>query len=255
MTEKVLNEGFVSLVDRMGDDYSILRAARVSTGNEAAKGEKKDRGLIRYLYRNQHLTPFEMVNMTFHVKLPIFVARQFMRQRTFSYNEFSARYSVMPNEFYVPEGFRLQSRKNHQASEGTLDTEKNVEYIDSYLTTLQQTEMLYDRFLEDGVAREQARAILPVSQYTQFFFNADLRNLFHFLELRLSTHAQTEIRLYAEAILNILKSIEGLQWSVEIFEEMNDVNEMYNQLLDMHKKDLNGLKKKLKGLMQEEKYE
>ena len=122
---KVLDFGEVELIDRMGDDYRILQSARVSTGSSAKKGDKEDRGLIRYLYKNQHLSPFEQVQFTFRIKCPIFVARQWFRHRTFSYNEYSGRYSKMIEEMYLPENFRVQGIKNHQGSGLPISKEKN----------------------------------------------------------------------------------------------------------------------------------
>lgn len=223
MIKNVLDKGSVELIDYMGDDYRVLQSARVSTGGVAKKGDKRDRGLIRYLYRNKHATPFESCVFTFKVKAPIFVARQWMRTRSASYNEFSARYSEVKNEFFIPENMRRQGEKNHQGSgEDITDTG----LIHSYQDAISNSKEIYDSYIDLGVAREMARCVLPVSQYTEFYFTINLRNLFHFLNLRLHHHAQHEIRVYAQAILEILKELEDFHWSVEIFEEMNDIENL-----------------------------
>uniref|UniRef100_A0A6C0M067 Thymidylate synthase n=1 Tax=viral metagenome TaxID=1070528 RepID=A0A6C0M067_9ZZZZ len=213
----VLDHGFVELVDRMGDDYRILQSARVSTGSDASKGAAKDRNLVLYLYRNKHMSPFEQVQLTFHVKCPIFVARQWMRHRTMSFNEYSMRYSNAINECYVPQALHAQSSTNHQGSNSESAIDANDIMKNKIRTHYEETFKLYDSLIDAGVSREEARCIIPVGCYTEFYFTVDLRNLFHFLELRLDAHAQYEIRVYANAILAILKSIDGLKWALEAF--------------------------------------
>lgn len=231
---KVLDFGEIELIDRMGNDSRILQSARVSTGGVANKGEKEDRGLIRYLYKNQHLSPFEQVQFTFRVKCPIFVARQWFRHRTFKYNEYSGRYSPMIEDKYIPAEFRVQGVKNHQGSGEAVQKPVN-DYCIYQVNNLYAIDTeAYDQMLDDGITREQARIIMPLSTYTEFYFTADLRNLFHFLELRLHAHAQMEIRVYAEAILEMLKAMPDLRWSMEIFEEMREINYL---LLDCLAKD------------------
>jgi thymidylate synthase (FAD) len=212
MTTKidVLDHGYVRLVDHMGSDLSIVRAARVSydadwrTGQDAGKDEK----LIRYLMRNRHTSPFESVVFTFEIKCPIFVARQWHRHRTWSYNEVSARYSELPAEFYLPEVdvITTQSQDNKQAR----STEKHPQASTLRLVMASQHRnafATYAYLLSEGCPRELARGVLPMSTYTRFFGTVNLHNLFHFLRLRLHAHAQYEIRVYAEAILTILRGI------------------------------------------------
>lgn len=246
---KVLDNGFVKLVDIMGDDIRILQSARVSTGAESIKGPEKDRGLIRYLYRNEHMTPFESVVLQFHVKVPLFVARQWHRHRTFSYNEASARYKELPNEYYDPEMWRLQGTKNHQQSGEDVPDSFNNSLNYEYNKNMKKSYLTYNNFLEKGVAREMARCNMPVSQYTEFYMTGNLRNYFHFLNLRLHEHAQYEIRVYAEAMRDILRGIEGLSWSVEIWEEMRDIDTIIQNLKNNYKNDSSTLKEKLISLL------
>src|SRR6056297_4301253 len=224
MKKEVLDKGFVELVDKMGDDYSILRAARVSTGSEVSKGDVKDRGLIRYLYRNEHMSPFAFVSFQFHIKCPIFVARQWFRHRTFDMNEASARYKEFEWECFTPDSWRIQDDKNKQSSNELVETDFQ-DTIDDLYVNLDNVYGVAKTFYEDAldldIAREQARAVMPVGQYTEFFANVNMRNLFHFLELRLDEHAQKEIRVYAEAILDILSEVDDIKWSVEVFKDVN----------------------------------
>ncbi|MEW6411073.1 MAG: FAD-dependent thymidylate synthase [Candidatus Zixiibacteriota bacterium] len=206
---KVLDHGFVRLVDYMGSDESIVQAARVSYG----KGTKKvseDRGLIRYLMRHRHTTPFEMVEFKFHVKLPIFVARQWIRHRTASVNEYSGRYSVMKEEFYLPhpEDIRYQSTVNKQGrSEDEVPEELQRKLLDYLVTSQKESFDSYMKFVDDGVARELARIALPLSMYTEWYWKIDLHNLFHFLKLRMDPHAQQEFQQYAVIMANIVKTV------------------------------------------------
>lgn len=204
----VLTHGFIALVDYMGNDAAIVQAARVSYG-KGTKTVRDDRGLIRYLMRHRHTTPFEMVEYKFLVRLPIFVARQWIRHRTASTNEFSGRYSVMTDEFEIPppEEVRHQSTRSRQGRAEPLP----AEVVDRFRTDLdrisQDAYASYQRALEEGVARETARLLLPVAYYTQWYWKIDLWNLFHFLSLRLDPHAQEEIRLYAAEIAKIARVV------------------------------------------------
>lgn len=228
--KKVLDNGFVKLVDKMGSDYSILKAARTSTGSEASKGDKKDRGLIRYLYRHEHMSPFEFVSLQFHVKCPIFVARQWMRHRTFSFNEASARYKAFEWETFTPEEWRIQDIENKQSSNGLIDHQKlTTSMIHS---TYDRSRKAYESMLEHNVAREQARTVMPVGQYTEFFASINLRNLLHFLELRMDDHAQHEIRVFADAIYEILTEQEDLKWTIEVFDDMRTLKELFREAAD-----------------------
>lgn len=242
---EVLNNGFVELVDRMGNDISILKAARVSTGSEVIKGDVKDRGLIDYLYRNNHISPFAFVSFHFHFKMPIFVARQFARHRTWDLNEASARYKEFEWDVWEPDEWRKQSKSNKQGSEEVFKYDDLHRIFDINLDNAYNlSRETYDNFLKADVTREQARVVMPVGHYTEFFGHVNLRNLFHFLELRLDEHAQYEIRVYAEAILKILESLDDLKWSVEVFKKYNELKSLY--LKCINKKDLDGFKEHLK---------
>lgn len=202
---EVHNHGFVKLIDHMGDDERIVTSARIST-NQGTKDPKADAQLIDYLMRNAHTSPFEQVLFTFHLKMPIFVARQWIRHRTARLNEISGRYVEFDAEFFLPEELRIQSESNHQASEiGEIASEQDLL---SHMELEQgRAKRGYEKYLDDGVARELARINLPLSTYTEFYWNIDLHNLFHFLRLRTHHHAQKEIRDYAEAIAEMIKSI------------------------------------------------
>lgn len=214
---EVLDHGFVRVIDYMGDDNAIVQAARVSYG----KGTKKvseDKGLINYLIRHRHTTPFEMCEIKFHIKLPIFVARQWIRHRTANVNEYSARYSILDKEFYLPgpEQLAAQSKSNRQGRDETLtgDEAKRVMKL-----LKDDSEQVYEHYIEmlneddgnvvdmnrKGLARELARMNLTLNYYTQWYWKVDLHNLMHFLSLRADSHAQYEIRVYAEAMLEMLK--------------------------------------------------
>lgn len=209
-----LDKGFVRLVDYMGDDASIVQAARVSYG-KGTKTVTEDKGLLRYLMRHKHTSPFEMVEFKFHVKLPIFVARQWIRHRTANVNEYSGRYSEMKDEFYVPDlnQIRPQSALNKQGrADETLPAETAEQIIDSYKNIQKLLFDEYSGLLEKDLARELARINLPLSNYTEWYWKIDLHNLFHFLRLRLDTHAQYEIRIYAEAIADIIKQVVPLAY-------------------------------------------
>lgn len=214
----VLDHGFVRVIDYMGDDGAVVQAARVSYGR-GTKKVSEDRGLINYLMRHRHSTPFEMCEIKFHVKLPIFVARQWIRHRTANVNEYSARYSILDNEFYVPapEHLAAQSRANRQGRGDVLEGEEAARVLallreDAARSYEHYVEMLNER--EDGgiidetragLARELARMNLTLNFYTQWYWKIDLHNLLHFLSLRADAHAQYEIRAYAEAMIEVVK--------------------------------------------------
>ena len=215
----VLDHGFVRLVDYMGGDARIVAAARVSF-SAGTKTVREDKALIGYLLRNEHTSPFEQVVLTFHCKMPIFVARQWIRHRTARVNEMSGRYSTMRNEFYLPETdqLRTQSRTNKQ---GRSDEDLSAEEKQQVLEMLNKNQVAayesYERLLGAGLARELARINLPLSTYTEWYWQIDLRNLFHFLNLRLSAHAQYEIRKYAEVMVGITRKVAPVAY--EAFEE------------------------------------
>jgi thymidylate synthase (FAD) len=205
----VLDKGFVRLVDYLGGDERVVQAARVSYG-EGTRSYREDAALIDYLLRNRHTSPFEQVVLTFHVKLPIFVARQWVRHRTARLNEISGRYSVMKDDFYVPasEDLALQSEDNKQGrSTEALDASLAGAYRTLLVKEQQQAYNAYKERIDQGLARELARINLPLSLYTEIYWQIDLHNLFHFLALRLDAHAQREIRLYAEKLLEIAKKV------------------------------------------------
>jgi len=205
----VLDHGFIRVIDYMGDDAAICQAARVSYG-KGTKSVQNDEGLIRYLMRHWHSTPFEMCEIKLHVKLPVFVARQWIRHRTANVNEYSARYSILDREFYIPEPEHLaaQSVINNQGRGEALTGEEAARVLD-YLKG--DAARCYDHYADmisddgqQGLARELARMNLPANVYTQWYWKVDLHNLFHFLRLRADSHAQYEIRVYAEEICKVV---------------------------------------------------
>lgn len=243
LTNKVLDHGFVRVVDYMGDDAAIVQAARTSYG-EGTKTPSDDRNLIRYLMSHRHTTPFEMCEIKLHVKLPIFVARQWIRHRTASVNEYSARYSILANEFYVPEvqDIKPQSKTNKQGCDGELSDDvshsmritidQHSRHAYQIYEELHTGSPWFDKsgnpwgdFDEDfghhdgdfGMAREMARMVVPPNVYTEWYWKIDLHNLLHFLSLRADPHAQMEIRAYAEVICDLVR-----QWCPAAFEAFED---------------------------------
>lgn len=215
----VLNKGFVRLVDYLGGDQRIVQSARVSYG-AGTKSFRQDRGLIHYLLKHEHTSPFEQVVLTFHTKMPIFVARQWVRHRTARLNEISGRYSVMKDEFYLPEPdqVRFQSESNKQArSDEALPLAEAMQIIETMEAEQKAVYANYESMIEKGVARELARANLPISLYTEWYWQIDLHNLFHFLRLRMDAHAQYEIRVFAEALAQCAQAVAPLAY--EAFEE------------------------------------
>ncbi len=205
----VLDHGFIRVVDYMGDDSAVVQAARVSYGRGTRKA-LEDEGLIRYLMRHHHSTPFEMCEIKFHVKLPIFVARQWIRHRTANVNEYSARYSILDKDYYLPSPGQLaaQSTQNRQGRGGVLDQPTAERVLNLLRADAEQTYGHYEDMLGDeiGLARELARMNLTLNTYTQWYWKTDLHNLFHFLRLRADSHAQYEIRVYAEAMMETVKA-------------------------------------------------
>jgi thymidylate synthase (FAD) len=205
----VLDHGFVRVVDYMGDDAAICQAARVSYG-KGTKSVQNDGGLIRYLMRHWHSTPFEMCEVKLHVKLPVFVARQWIRHRTANVNEYSARYSILDREFYIPapEHIAAQSSVNNQGRGESLTGEEAARVLDILKSDSTRSYDNYQSMISDdgqqGLARELARMNLPANIYTQWYWKVDLHNLLHFLRLRADAHAQYEIRVYADAICSIV---------------------------------------------------
>ena len=221
----LLDHGFVRVVDYMGADNAIVQAARVSYG-KGTKSVRNDAGLIRYLMRHRHTTPFEMCEVKLHVKLPIFVARQWIRHRTANVNEYSARYSILDREFYLPqpENLAVQSTTNRQGRGDVLDAEVSARVLEVLRRDAMQCYETYSTLINDSgdgspvddgapqVARELARMNLNLNYYTQWYWKVDLHNLFHFLSLRADSHAQYEIRVYAEVIGDIVKDWVPAAW-------------------------------------------
>ena len=206
----VLDHGFVRLVDSMGSDLSVVRAARVSydAAWRAGEDDGSDAKLIGYLMRNKHTSPFEAVSFTFEVKAPIFVFRQWHRHRTWSFNELSARYRELPEEFYVPEAGQITTQSTSNKQMRTADEHPRAQDWAAMMRSHCLVAFdLYQSALRDGVPRELARGVLPVFTYSHMFATVDLHNLFHFLRLRLHEHAQYEIRVYAEAMLSLIERV------------------------------------------------
>lgn len=207
----VLDHGFVRLVDHMGSDLSIVRAARVSYDAAWRSGEDQgsDERLINYLWKNHHTTPFEAVTFTFEVKAPIFVFRQWHRHRTWSFNELSARYRELPSEFYLPhpDMVGVQSINNKQGRDLSLDARDREAQVVGYQRQCQGSFVKYKQLLDAGWPRELARGVLPVATYSHMFATVDLLNLMKFLTLRCDAHAQYEIRVYAEAMRDLARPI------------------------------------------------
>ena len=214
----VLDHGFVRVVDYMGDDAAIVQAARVSYG-AGTKQVSNDEGLIRYLMRHWHSTPFEMCEIKLHVKLPVFVARQWIRHRTANVNEYSARYSILDREFYIPapEHLAAQSTVNNQGRGAVLEGAEAQRVLDTLRADADRAYDHYEAMLgtegQQGLARELARMNLPMNVYTQWYWKTDLHNLFHFLRLRADAHAQHEIRVYADVIAGMVKDWVPLAWA------------------------------------------
>ena len=227
---KCLDKGFVRLVDSMGGDNAIVQAARVSYGKGTTK-KSQDRGLIRYLMRHRHSTPFEMVEFKFHAKMPIFVARQWVRHRTANINEYSLRYSEARDDFYFPEfeNIKFQSSINKQGR-GKQVSKKIREKVINYFKEISNRSFeIYDELNNDGVARELARAILPVNLYTEWYWKNDLHNLLHFIGLRSDSHAQYEIQVYSDAMSLSVKNVAPFAW--EAYKDYR-ISGMYFSKLD-----------------------
>lgn len=236
-----LDHGFVRVVDYMGDDGAIVQAARVSYGRGTRK-RRDDRGLIRYLMRHRHTTPLEMCELKLHVKLPIFVARQWIRHRTANVNEYSARYSILDREFYIPraEDLAVQSSDNKQGRGARLGEAEAAEVLQLLRDDAARCYGNYERMIERyDLARELARIDLTINAYTQWYWKVDLHNLLHFLALRLHPHAQHEIRVYGEAIGTFVRA-----WVPDAWEAFEDYRlngaELSSQALDCVRRMLKG---------------
>ena len=220
----VLDHGFIRVIDYMGDEAAIVQAARVSYG-KGTKTPSDDRGLIRYLMRHRHTTPLEMVELKLHVKLPMFVARQWIRHRTANVNEYSARYSILDREFYIPapEHLAVQSTDNKQGRGQVLDATDSAQVLQWLKEDANSAYKTYEEMIRPqdeggiGLARELARMNLPTNIYTQWYWKVDLHNLLHFLSLRADSHAQYEIRVYAEEMCKIIAG-----WMPNVWEAFED---------------------------------
>ena len=212
---KVLDRGFVALIDFVGGDNMVVRAARISYGKET-KGEEQDRRLIRYMMKHKHGTPFEHSLFIFHVKAPIFVARQWFRHRIGSFNEISGRYVEYKEEFYIPEKLRVPHPQNKQASVFA-EIEDEKEIIKLYEESIKRSYEVYKELVRRGIAKEICRAVLPLALYTQFYWSVNPRSLMNFLNLRLDEGAQWEIRQYAERITFFFK--DKMPWTFSFFLE------------------------------------
>ncbi|MFU8883645.1 MAG: FAD-dependent thymidylate synthase [Rhodobacterales bacterium] len=218
----VLDHGFVRFIDYMGDDAAICQAARVSYGR-GTKSVQNDEGLIRYLMRHWHSTPFEMCEVKLHVKLPVFVARQWIRHRTANVNEYSARYSILDREFYIPapEHLAAQSVVNNQGRGAALEGAEAARVLDILKADANRAYDHYEEMISQdgqaGLARELARMNLPANIYTQWYWKVDLHNLLHFLRLRADAHAQYEIRVYADAICKVVA--DWVPYAYKAFED------------------------------------
>lgn len=218
---KCLDHGFVRYVDHMGSDQRIVEAARVSYGSPS-KGEEADKKLLNYLWKNKHTSPFEMVKLTLNLKMPIFVMRQYVRHRMQNLNEVSARYTELPNEFYIPDVWRMQDTKNRQGSTWSFSPDvrtgpdSSLKATEALYRHCSDAYCLYQAMLESGIAREMARMTLPVNIYTECYVCWDLKNLLHFIRLRDDTHAQAEIQVYGRAIKDICTEL--FPWTMEAYE-------------------------------------
>ena len=208
-----LDKGFVRLVDSMGGDEAIVQAARVSYGKGTTK-LSQDRGLIRYLMRHRHTTPFEMVEFKFHCKMPIFVARQWVRHRTANINEYSLRYSEARDEFYYPDpqNIQFQSALNKQGRSGEVPKELTDKVQKYFYEISERSFEMYQELNESGLSRELIRGILPVNLYTEWYWKNDLHNLLHFIGLRSDNHAQYEIRVFSDAMAESVKAVAPFAW-------------------------------------------
>ena len=266
---KILDHGFVRVIDYMGTDSAIVQAARVSYG-EGTKTVNQDAGLINYLLRHKHTTPFEMCEIKFHVKMPIFVARQWARHRTANVNEISGRYSIISDEFHVPEIQEIceQSKGNKQGRDKPLNSDNAIDIQTKIREHGVDSFAMYNQFLsESNMARELARIVLPQGAYTEMYWKIDLHNLLHFLHLRADTHAQQEIRVYAMQMLEIVKIWVPLTYSafvnyrqkamhfsaleIEKIKELFDVNKLNDFILqsEQEKGELKELGQKLQKLI------
>lgn len=222
-TIPVLDHGFVRYIDHLGSDQRICESARISY-RAPSKGDAQDKKLLVYLWKNKHTSPFEMAKITFNIKLPIFVMRQYVRHRMQNVNEVSARYTELPNEFYIPKEWRLQDTKNKQGSIESHNWHPKIQYesgeVDATQDLIRHCESsyyMYQQMLKTGISREMARMVLPINIYTEIYSTWDLNNLLKFLALRDNSHAQVEIQEYGKAMKSVAKEL--FPWTIEAYEK------------------------------------
>ncbi len=218
----VLGNGYINLVDSMGDDLTIVNAARKSFGKHSGDFSPKDKKLLKYLWDNKHTSPFEMVEFMFEVKAPLFVVRQWQRHRTWSYNEVSRRYTSDDLDFYFPETWRCQDTDNKQASSGEVNKVAQDHATHVLWGHTKNLTVVYEDLIESGICREQARMILPQNMMVEMVAKTDLSNLLHFLRLRLHKHAQWEIQEYAKAIVELIEPV--VPETIKLFKKESEFN-------------------------------
>jgi len=217
---KVLDQGFVDLVDAMGSDLSVVNAARVSFGKRKEELDEKDAGLVRYLWRHEGTSPFRHATVQFHLRAPIFVLRQWMKHQVgCSWNEISGRYVKFEPSFYLPDNWREQHESNKQGSKGSIDDQDAARAV--YSTCLDQQYAAYNELLELGVCKEQARMVMPLAMYSECYWTASLQAVMHFLRLRLDGHSQWEIRQFAAAVKALVE--ERLKTSLSLIDMPSDL--------------------------------
>jgi thymidylate synthase (FAD) len=217
---KVLDQGFVELVDAMGSDLSVVNAARVSFGNRKEELDAKDAGLVRYLWRHEHTSPFRHATVQFHLRAPIFVLRQWMKHQVgCSWNEISGRYVKFEPSFYLPDNWREQHESNKQGSKGSIDNQDAASAV--YSACLDQQYAAYNELLELGVCKEQARMVMPLAMYSECYWTASLQAVMHFLRLRLDSHSQWETRQFAAAVKALVE--ERFKTSLSLIEMPSDL--------------------------------
>jgi thymidylate synthase (FAD) len=243
------NQGFVKLIDILGDDQRVIWAARQSTKNQNKESnEEKDRKLIRYLLRNNHISPWEQVYVTFETKIPIFIARQLVRHKDIRINEQSARYSEVDEEFYIPLELYYQDKKNKQ---GSSSVHRLSEYLSEGIEeSIDISFGCYSDLILSGVSREDARVVLPVAQMTNMVFTSSMRGLMHMLELRMHPHAQHQIQEFADGVYNLLLQSGKFNWTLEAFTDYNEAKNLFTKLLTKYDKnnEIELLKSFLEGL-------
>ncbi len=231
--------GFVNLIDIMGSDEKVVYSARQSTKNQkSSRTDEQNRHLIRYLFRNEHISPWEQCALTFEARLPIFVVRQLVRHQVIRLNEQSARYAEMSDDWYLPSAFFDQHSINYQRSSDSV-AKGSDKLLERYLDSFNKSHELYKDAISQGISKEDARINLPVAMMTNFVFTISLRGFFHVLELRMHEHAQHQTVEFAEAIFDLVKEDGSFKWSLEIFYEVVKLRWLFKDLLNKYDKDNN----------------